>query len=890
MFNLEKEIKKWKKLLRKNQSLEDGYIAELESHLRDEIEKEISFGLSEEEAFNKAKKSVGNLENIAGEFYKSDTKAIIVKPTREKPFWMPELVWNYVKAAFRNFKYSKGNTLINIIGLALGISVFFLIIQYVTFELSYDSFHENADRIYRVRNDRIYSDRHDKSAGCPPAVAPTLKKDFPEVLESARLRGVNLTFIDTDKKISENLEKVFHAEPSFLKIFSFPLLKGSAESVLEEPYTLIISSSLSQKYFGDENPVNKTITLAGEKGKHDYKIKAVFEDVPQNSHVKFNILISYKTLIAQESQAEYYWGWNAFNTYILLAPGTNPKTLEAKFPAMVEKHKNYESGYKRQYLLQPVKDIHLYSDLRFEHEVNGSADTVKFLSIIAAFVLILAWVNYINLSTSRSLTRAKEVGVRKVLGSNRLQLIKQFMTESFLLNIIALILAVIIDVIVLPYFNKMIGKPIEIGLLLINHWALFAIMFAAGTFLSGIYPAFVMSSFSPLVILKTKSGRMHKGIDLRKGLVIFQFAVSIILITSTIIVYEQLSYMRNKNIGANIDQFVILRAPLGGSALRMVTSFKDELLTVPGIKGVCASTSVPGKGYSNASSGVRKYGSNHEDGTQGLFIDVDENYFNLFEIPLAAGRNFTRESGFNREIIINEEAVKVYGFKNPEDAVNKKLVFDGFDGQSIEIVGVTKNYHQESPKSSLQQIIFNPATRYIMYLSVKIEGGNIKQTIEQIKNKWDEVFADKPFEYEFLDEVFDSQYKADIQFGEVFGLFTFLAIVISCLGLFGLASYSNLQRTKEIGIRKVVGASLHDVLVMLVKDFTKWVLLANLIAWPVAYYFMNKWLEDFAYRIDITWWMFVLAGGVALIIALAAVGYQAIKAATANPIEALKYE
>jgi putative ABC transport system permease protein len=801
---------------------------------------------------------------------------------------------NYLKIAFRNLRKNKGNTIINIVGLALGISVFFLIIQYVTFELSYDSFNKNADRIYRVRNDRIYSDKHDKSAGCPPAVAPTLKKEFPEVLESARLRGTDAIFLDAKNRISENIEKVFFADPSFLKIFSFPLLNGYANSALKEPYTVIISYSLSQKYFGNDNPVEKVITLGTEKGNYDYRITGVFKDVPQNSHVKFNMLISYQTLIAQNKDAEYYWGWNAFNTYILLAPGTNYKALEAKFPAMIEKYKNYESGYKREYLLQPLKNIHLYSDLRFEPEVNGSAGTVKFLSVIAVFVLILAWVNYINLSTSRSLTRAKEIGVRKVLGSNRFRLIQQFMTESFLLNFFALIIAAVFNVIALPYFNDMTGRPLSIGLLK-NNWELWSAIFLIGTFLSGIYPAFVMSSFKPLMILKTKSARTNNGINLRKGLVIFQFAVSIILIASTLIVYEQLSYMRNKKLGVNIDQTLVIKSPAGGgSSYATATNFKDMLLTLPGIKGAAMSASIPGKDYSNASSGVRKYGSRPEDGSQGFFVDVDENYFNLFEVPLASGRNFTRESRYNGEIIINEEAAKVYGFKNPEDAINKKLVFDGFDGQSIEIVGVTKNYHQVSPKSSLQPVIFNPVNasdnNLTKYFSAKIDNRNIQHTLKQIRSKWVELFPGQPFEYNFLDEVFNSQYKADQQFGKVFGLFAFLAIIISCLGLFGLASYTNLQRTKEIGIRKVVGASLSSILIMLVKDFSKWVLIANVIAWPLAYYFMNKWLQDFAYRIDMSWWMFVLSGGVALSIALATVSYQAIKAAVANPVESLRYE
>jgi putative ABC transport system permease protein len=468
------------------------------------------------------------------------------------------------------------------------------------------------------------------------------------------------------------------------------------------------------------------------------------------------------------------------------------------------------------------------------------------------------------------------------------------MTESFLLNIIALFLAIIIDEIVLPYFNIMTGKPLSIGLLT-EHWVLFSIMFAAGTFLAGIYPAFVMSSFNPLIVFKIKSGRVHKGIDLRKVLVIFQFAVSIILIASTIIVYKQLAYMQNKNLGANINETLILNAPNGKEdSYSSVINFRDALLTIPGVKIASASASVPGKGYSNASSGVRKYSSNPEDGTQGFFIDVDENYFKLYNVPLVAGRYFTRESRFNNEIILNEEAVKIYGFKNPEEAVNNKLIFDGFDGQSIKIVGVTKDYHQESLKSALLPVVFNPINandlNLTRYFSLKIDTRNIRQILSKIKNKWNEIFTGQPFEYNFLDEVFNSQYKADQQFGKVFGMFTFLAIIISCLGLFGLASYVNLQRTKEIGIRKVLGATIPGIVSMVSADFTKWVLTSNVIAWPVAYYIMNKWLHDYAYRIDIGLGVFVVAGGIALVIALATVSFQAIKAATANPVESLRYE
>jgi putative ABC transport system permease protein len=802
---------------------------------------------------------------------------------------------SYLKSAFRNLLRNKTFSVINILGLSVGIAAFFLIIQYVTYEQSYDSFNKNADRIYRIRDDRIYSDKHDRSAGCPPALGPTLQKEFPEILESARVYGAKITVLDAERKISENLERAYYAEPSFLKIFSFPMLKGTAEAALEEPYSLILSKSIQQRYFDNENPVNEVVTVVDDNGNHlKCKVAGVFKDVPHNSHIKFDVLVSYKTLIAQNSQAAYYWGWNAFNTYVLLAPNTDVKALQAKFPAMVEKYKDYGESYRREYLLQPLKDIHLHSHLRFEPEVNGDARSVQFLSIIAAFVLILAWVNYANLSTSRSLTRAREVGVRKVLGSDRLQLITQFMTESVLLNITAVAVAVVLDEMALPYFKEMTGNPLSFSLLRDN-WVLLISAFALGVFFSGIYPALILSSFSPLTALNAKYGRISKRIDLRKALVISQFAVSIALIAATLVVYRQLSFMRNQDLGANIDQVLILKAPrIQGNFVSSCNTLKDALLTLPSIKNVAASATIPGRDYSNYASDIRSQRSEPGEGTQGVFIDVDENYFGLYQIPFIAGKNFSRESRLYREVILSEEAAKTYGFQNPEDAIDKKLVLGGLGRRVVRIIGVTRDYHQRSLKSALQPVIFDPIyasdANLVRYFSIKLAGQNIGQTMNQIKGKWDELYADQPFEYSFLDDLFDSQYKSDQQFGEVFSFFAALAILISCIGLFGLASYANVQRTKEIGIRKAIGASIREITFMLVKDSIRWVVLANVIAWPVVYVVMNRWLEGFAYRVDVGWWVFVLSGMAALLIAVLSVAWLAIRAANANPVEALRYE
>jgi putative ABC transport system permease protein len=800
---------------------------------------------------------------------------------------------NILIRLFKNIGRNKTCNYLNIAGLAIGLTGFMLIIMWVKFESGYDRFNDNSGRIFRIENDRIYSDRCDKSAGCPPALAPTLKADFPEIIESARLRGTDAIFIDEMRKISDNQVKIYYADPSLLNIFTLTFLKGTKESVLKNPYSVIISKSFAQKYFGKEDPIGKSIKLANEAGKNNHTITGIFKDRPQNSHVKFDILISYETLISQNKDAKYYWGWNGFNTYILLAPNADPKALAAKFPAMIEKYKNYEPGYKREYLLQPVTDIHLHSNLRMEPEVNGSANTVKFLTIIAVFILILAWVNYINLSTGNSFTRAKEVGVRKVLGSGKLQLVRQFMVESFLLNGIALVFALIIVEITLPYFRNFTGKPLSLSLLA-DDWAMWIFVFIGGTFLSGVYPAFVLSSFNPVTIFRTNLLHGAKGIDIRKALVVFQFVVSIVLIAATLFVYKQLIFMKNENLGVNFNQVVVLKAPIADkNAFQSATALKNQLNTLPGVKGITFSATVPGKDYSNASSGVHKFGSSPIEGRQGLFADVDENYLGLFEIPLVAGRNFTNRSGLNEEIIINEEAVKEYGFTNPEDAVGKRLVFDGFNGQSILIVGVAKNYHQVSLKNSLQPVIFNPvneANANVKYFSVKVNTQNLTQTIERIHTIWDKIYVNQPFEFDFLDDVFNAQYSSEQQFGMIFGLFTFLAIFVSCLGLFGLLYISNHQRTKEIGIRKVNGATISKVMIMLNRDFVKWVVIAFIIATPVAWLVIHKWLEGFAYKTELSWWIFALAGLLALVIAILTVSWQSWRAATCNPVEALKNE
>ena len=909
-------------------------------------------------------------------------------------YWSGQMFQNILKIFFRNIQNHKAYSFINISGLAIAMAASFMIFLFVSFEFSYDRFHENTDRLYRIQNDRIYSDIHDKSAGCPPALGPTLKKEFPEILESARVLTTsntnnivsyvpdedyiqNVLFslegYDQAKKIAligtfngwnpdhnilerkgnqwqcrilfppgsysyrfivdgkeicdpENPDqttyrskpysvltveesgnvskritfletKVFYAESSFLRMFSFPMKLSSGESALEDPNTTLISESVAQKYFGEEDPLGNMIVLSNQHGKQLYQITGVFEDVPENSHIKFDFLLSFQTLVQLQPNAAYDWGWNMFNTYVLLAPETDPLSLQEKFHAFVERNKIHGDDYRREFILQPIKDIHLHSQLRWEPEVNGSARTVYFLILIAVLILLIAWINYINLSTARSITRAKEVGIRKVLGSRRLQLIKQFISESALFNLFSVFIALLLIRIFLPQFNQLTGKQLSLSLTSAGlSWLWMALSFLTGTFLSAIYPALVLSSFTPESVLRGKFSHTYRGIRFRKIMVIFQFALSVFMIIGTLIVSKQLQFMQNRDLGIQIEQTIAVRIPGNqGYSSERVERFKRELTISSQIKAVTASSSVPGKEYSNAASGIRPLASNPEDGKRCFFISVDYDYFDFYGNELVAGRKFAKEFSTDlKSTILNEEAARLFGYESPEQAVNQKIYLGGLGQEIRETIGVVKDFHHKSLRDSLQPILFTitegDQNSKHNFFSIKIDGQDIEQTITFIKGAWDKVYAGTPFDYFFLDESFNNLYKSDLRFGRIFSLFALLSILISCLGLFGLAAFMAEQRTKEIGIRRVLGATASGIVYLLSREFVKWVLASNLIAWPIAYYMMNRWLQNFSFRTHLGIGTFFLAALLALIIAILTVIYQSVKTAMANPADTLRHE
>jgi putative ABC transport system permease protein len=800
---------------------------------------------------------------------------------------------NYLKIAFRNILRHKGFSLINILGLAIGMAVCIIIMQYVSYENSFDKFHENYENIYRVKfNIYKHGELIVECAAAVPAVGPAMKDNFPEVLEYCRAFPVGGIMAYGEKKFREDDIQV--VGPSFIKLLSFPLIKGDPETALDGPNKTVLTESTAKRFFGEEDPIGKTITWNGDM---DFEVTGVCVDVPENSHIKFTFLVSHATIREFWGDAvDTAWGWYDYNTYVLLADGTDPKEFDKKFDVWLEKE-NGEEWAKRdsryEFPLQPIESIHLYSDLLQESEPaeNGDGTAVKFLTIIALFILVIAWVNYINLSTSKAMERAREVGIRKVTGANKTTLIKQFLIESYLINIIALVFAFVLMEISVPYFKNLTGSNMTpANLINSGMWIWLVVTFIVGSVLSGLYPAFVLSSYKPVLVLKGSWSSSAQGSLLRKFLVVFQFAISVALIAGTIIVFKQLSYLRNQELGINIDQTFVLKSPevFAGDSLRTVAreTFRQEVKSLADVKSFTVSTNVPGVeifwGQGSLSEDQKE-----EDAEVMYLAGIDHEFIDAYDLPLLAGSNFTPGAGDMAESLVNRAAVKRYGYNQPEEIIGKYIYISR---DTMRVVGVIENFNQMSLKTNIIPLAFPLVTEREGFYSMKVSASNVQSTIRQIKQKWEDIFPGNPFDYFFLDDHFNMQYAKDIQFGKVFGIFSGLAIFIACLGLFALASFSAIQRTKEIGVRKVLGASVNSIVKLLSKDFLKLVIIGIVIAIPITYFIMNSWLQSFAYRITIGWWIFLLSSLIVTFIAAFTISYQTIKTAISNPAKALKYE
>ncbi len=815
------------------------------------------------------------------------------------------MIINFLKLAFRNIVKRKGYSLLNIAGLTIGMSCCLLIFHYVSYEKSYDTFEPNAKQIVRVRLDSYQKGvLAFKSATSYPAIAPTMKKDFPEVENFCRLIDDNLLLSNEEqnKKFSEN--KGYYADPSTINMFGLHFIKGNPQTALNGADKIILSESTAKKYFGNEDALGKT--LVNRSGEHvqPFQVAGVYKDFPSNSHLIMNYLVSYATLGEElrlegdtSNASETAWGWYDFYVYIQLKPGINYQQLETKLPAFTDKYLNNRdwakaNNYRAELHLIPLSNIHLNSNYNQEAEVNGNGQAVSFLFLIAIFIICIAWINFINLATARSVERAKEVGVRKVLGALRSILIKQFLTESFILNLISLTFSLIIFFSLLHPFDVFTGRSNYTGVALTsNYWLIFFMLFIGGTILSGLYPAFVLSGFKPVLVLKGAFKNTTSGLLLRKSLIVVQFVTSVVLIAGTIIVYQQVNYMRHQSIGADINQTLVLKGPqtIADSLYQNIYQpFKNAVLHQPNIKSITSSSSVPGDEIYWTNS-WKRYGDDQSTLTTLYMLGVDYDFIPSYKIKMLAGRNFSQQFGTDdKTAIINENTVKLLGFKNAADAINQKIVRGNSD--TVTVIGVTANFHQLGLQKNIDPMIIIPRPNLSAFYSLKFNGTNAQQAIASLKKLWNNYFPKDPFDYFFLDESFGEQYKADLLFGKVFGVFAFLAILIACFGLLGLSAYNVLQRTKEIGIRKVLGASIQSILVLLSIDFLKLILISFLFAIPAGWFIMNLWLEDYAYRINIAWWVFAIAGCVALLIAIITISIQAIKAAVANPVKSLRTE
>jgi putative ABC transport system permease protein len=814
------------------------------------------------------------------------------------------MIKNYFKLALRNLVKRKGHSLLNILGLAIGISCCLLIFQYVAFERSYDHFEDKAGQVVRLRLDSYQQGKLSwKSATSYPAFGPTMKKDFPEVENFCSLHDADLILANDEKNVKFKEEKGYYADPSFLNIFNVQLLKGNPKDALDGPDKIMLSEKTAQKYFGTDEALGKKLVFRDPQFSRTFEVTGVFKEFPANSHLIIHHLASYSTLASIVRQSgdtsnstETSFGWYDFYTYLQMKPGTDLKKFESKLPAYCDRYMNKREWAKTNKIVTeihiiPLADIHLNSNFNQEAEANGSGQSVSFLFMIAFFIIGIAWINYINLATARSMERAREVGVRKVLGALRRNLVSQFLVESFLLNLVAFVFAAGIVLLLTPWFNQLTGHTINAGFSLPgNYWLGFAAMFLSGSLLSGIYPAFVLSGFQPVYVLKGLFKSSQGGIILRKGLIVGQFATSVVLIAGTIIVFQQVSFMRKQKLGADINQTLVMD---GANSItdslyqNSFQPFKNDLLKIANVKNVATSSSVMGKEI-YWTNGSQRLGADNKGAVTLYNLGVDYDFIPSFGLEIKEGRNFSKEYKTDeKDILLNENAARLLGFEDISKAVNEKIVSAG---DTVKVVGIVANYHHQGLQKAIDPMIFRLRPNNRNAYSIKITTGNIQATIAGIEKTWNEHFPSDPFNYYFLDELFDQQYKADRQFGEVFGLFASLAIIIACFGLLGLSAFNVLQRTKEIGIRKVLGASVQNLLYILSKDFLKLVLISFVLAIPVTWWIMYNWLQDFAYRINIEWCVFLSAGIIAMLIALFTVGFQAIKAAVANPVKSLRTE
>lgn len=899
-FNLEQAIVTWRRFLGKERAISPDDADELEIHLRDEVDELIERGRTPERAFQEAVRHLGSYAQLHRDYHNVYwTKVREERRLTEELSIRIAMLKNYLTIAQRNLRKRPGFTLINISGLAVGLACCLLIGLYIANELSYDRFHSKLDRMYRLKfvNTAMgeQPDPGDYRVWGSAAIAPLMQTDFPEVETTVRLSGQH-TILLRRGTLSFQEENYLYADSTFFDVFDFELLRGNPETVLAEPRSIVLTETAAQRYFGDEDPIGQTLRFGSNDDDDQflYTVNGVMADTPANSHIQFDILLS---MISFEQRAPDYmfnsWGYVDFFTYVLLRPEATPEEIQAKFPGFVQTYLG--DGPQSQ---NPPRDFHLKLEPMEEAYLaptagrllgpQGNPHNLYVFGVIGLFVLLIACINFTNLSTARSVERAREVGVRKAVGAERQALVRQFLTEAALMTLLATAIAFVVAYALLPAFNAFTGKAIP-GQLLMHPWVLVTLLGGALVvgLLAGAYPAFVLSAYQPVQVLKGAFQSSRGGTRLRQTLVILQFSISIVLIAATLIVFQQLQFMQNETLGFEKEQQLVLDFGGDGAVLQQRRAIIDALTRVSGVEEVSAARSVPGGYRPGAGTTIESPTGDMVQGVPYLF-EVDFGFIEQLDLAFVAGRPFNPAfaSDSTEALIINEATARRYGYADPTAALGKR--FEQW-GRSGEIIGVIKDFHHESLQKDISPLTFRWSP-FVGQFLIKVNTENLPQTIAALETKWREVAPHRPYLYSFLDADFDALYHTERQFGSLFGVFAGLAIVIACLGLFGLATFTAQQRTKEVGVRKVLGASTAGLVRLLAMDFLKLVGIAFVAAVPLTYFGMQEWLNGFSYRTALGVEVFALAGIIAVLIAIITVAYQAIRAATSNPVDALRYE
>ncbi len=885
-FNLNTALATWRRSLSTNRTFSNDDLDELEQHLRDQIAALVRNGATEKAAFEQAMATMGEYGSVEREYEK-----VYWGKRRRRHQLTDELRWrlsmlkNYLIVALRNLRKHKGYSLINITGLSVGLAACILILLYVQDERSYDRFHENADRLYRVAVDLNTPSGIRPLAQAAPPTGPALANDFPEIEGFTRFTRTTALLARADQPdVRFHESAAAYADSSVFEHFSFALLQGNPHEVLRAPNSIVLSETMARKYFGDADPMGQELTL---NTRTPVTVTGIMADLPSNVHYRFEMLLSMETAYTADDEVAHDWGAFFFHTYVLLSPTADLGAVQAKLHDFMVRHTGNDDPYTL--VLEPLPDLYLHTSRLGQAGPQGSPRSLYLFSVIAVFILVIACINFMNLATARSMVRAKEVGVRKAIGAQRRQLTLQFLGESVLLAVIAMTLAVVIAQLSLPLFRWLSGKALsEVTLL---QPMLLPLLFGGAVvigLLAGGYPALVLTRFRPVAVLTGSSSAPEQGGRLRKGLVVFQFATSIVLLAGATVVFTQLDFMRTQDLGFEKDQMLVINFNRDAEVVANQNAIKQTLVQRPAVEAATFSSRIPNGANMSAGMQVENAdGEMHGAVLYQYFVDFD--FLNSYALNLAAGRGFSNAfaTDSSAAVILNEAAVRQLGYADVSDVIGKPYAMWGATGT---VIGVARDFHVQTLREDVHPLALHIDPSSARYLSLKITTNDWPGVLDDLEAQWTTLVPHRPFDYQFLDEAFEAQYQAEERFGRVFTTFAALAIGIACLGLLGLIAFMAHQRRKEIGVRKVLGASVPSIVALLAKDFLWLVGIAFVVATPVAYVGMQRWLDDFAYHINLPLWVFVLAGGLALGIALLTISYQSIKAALADPVKSLRYE